>query len=163
APELAFRGFEEFHSFQTFLSLAHPMALTLRGPRMEAHGIEGSTYALADLARRQLVTPGRCFGGPEIGEELRRLAREWQALGRPGMGRVWEERAWCGWRCRGSGGRRRRPGPCPAGGGRWGRWGKPSNRGWCARGRPGCRGSCQRRGRSFTAGHGAPHPPSPSV
>jgi protein-L-isoaspartate(D-aspartate) O-methyltransferase len=88
APELALQGHDEVVGLQTYLSLAHPMALSLRGPRLRAHGIEDSTYALADLARRQLAIPTGCFGGREIGEELCRLARAWQALGRPGIDRL---------------------------------------------------------------------------
>ena len=47
-------------------------------------------HGLADLDRRQLALYGRglCFGGPEAGEELRRLLREWLKLGRPGVERL---------------------------------------------------------------------------
>jgi protein-L-isoaspartate(D-aspartate) O-methyltransferase len=87
-PEVALHGHEEVVGLQTYLSLTHPTALAVRGPRLRALGIEDSRFALADLARRQLATPAACFGGREIGEELRRLAREWQALGRPGIDRL---------------------------------------------------------------------------
>ena len=66
--------------------MAHPPPGLADGTR--SYGIEGSTYALADLARRQLAMPTGCFGGRGIGEELRRLAREWQTLGRPGIDRL---------------------------------------------------------------------------
>jgi hypothetical protein len=108
-----------------FLALAHPQAMLISDPRVKAQGIEGNAYALADLERGQLAVPTACFGGPEIGEEFRRLAREWLALGRPGpdrlvlaayprathpradslpagrwMGLVEKEHAWFRWRCR---------------------------------------------------------------
>jgi protein-L-isoaspartate(D-aspartate) O-methyltransferase len=86
-PELANLG-PAGADFYAFLALAHRLAMQVSDPRLKAQGIEGNAYAIADLERRQLVVPTACFGGPEIGEEFRRLAREWLALGRPGVDRL---------------------------------------------------------------------------
>lgn len=86
-PELANLGLQTL-DFYTYLALAHPLALQISDPRVKEQGIPGAAYAFADRERRQLAIPTTCFGGPEIGEEFRRLAREWLALGRPGPSRL---------------------------------------------------------------------------
>jgi hypothetical protein len=86
-PELANLG-PSGADFYPFLALAHPLAMQITDPRVKAQGIEGAAFALADLERRQVAVPTACFGGSEIGEEFRRMAREWLALGRPGPDRL---------------------------------------------------------------------------
>jgi hypothetical protein len=90
APELVEVGtaWAEFQNFWTFVALFHPLAIQIDDPRVRAQGIQGMAYAIADLERRQLALTTACLGGPEIGQELRRLAREWLEMGRPGLDRL---------------------------------------------------------------------------
>jgi protein-L-isoaspartate(D-aspartate) O-methyltransferase len=96
-PELADLGPAARDFFAYFLPFAHPLALRITDPRLSAYGIQGVAVAIANLERHQLVVSGGdapgvlsqiCFGGSEIGEEFRRLAREWLAMGRPGLDRL---------------------------------------------------------------------------
>jgi protein-L-isoaspartate(D-aspartate) O-methyltransferase len=80
--------------FTYFLPLAHPRVFGIKDPRMGTWGLPERTGAVADLERRQLVLwegfghRAVCFGGPEIGEEVRRLLHRWRSLGRPGLDRL---------------------------------------------------------------------------
>jgi protein-L-isoaspartate(D-aspartate) O-methyltransferase len=92
APELVdlVPAAHDFRAFMAFLGLAHPLAMRISDPRLRALGHQGTAAAIADLQRRQLAVAGInvCFGGPEAGEELCRLAREWVQMGRPGLDRL---------------------------------------------------------------------------
>jgi protein-L-isoaspartate(D-aspartate) O-methyltransferase len=92
----AIKGAELTHLMTTgggflgYMALAHPCALLIRDPRLEQLGIQHNAWAIADLERRQLAIAGAnlCFGGMEVGDELRRLARGWQEIGRPELDRL---------------------------------------------------------------------------
>ncbi|HET9480123.1 MAG TPA: class I SAM-dependent methyltransferase [Candidatus Polarisedimenticolia bacterium] len=79
-----------FFDFKMYLCLAHPLGMQLRAPCLTEYGIQDWTAAIADLDRRQLALVGAnlCFGGAEIGLELRRLAQQWLEMGRPDLNRL---------------------------------------------------------------------------
>src|SRR5262249_26970230 len=87
--------------FFAFMALSHSMPFVLSDARLTERGLggnQGMSWAIADLERYQLAAfqaddgshraVHLCFGGLEIGEEFRRLAREWVAMGRPSLDRL---------------------------------------------------------------------------